>query len=366
MKKFVESFNYTFLERIDKYNMMIMCPNNHKVKMGFYNFRKGSRCKFCCWEKYSATKSTPYEKMKSFVESRGDILIYSNYKNSRSEIKVKSACGHEWNTKFGIYKGGAVCPCKRRRGFETVKEKSFGYLYPELASEWNYLKNKKITPFDVRLKSNKKFWFICQKCNYEYHICVNAKIKKGNKCDHCNSLLLKFPEIAKEWDYKKNEKTPADYAFSSNKRVWWICGVCNHNWATQIGARTRKYFTGCPQCASSWGEKRIYNYLKNKKINFDVEFYFPDLLSDLNEPLRYDFIIFTNNNRILIEYDGIQHFQYVKYFHKNRGGFLRLQKHDGMKTNYANKNFIPLLRIKYIDFDIIEDVLSKELSKYNL
>ena len=37
----------------------------------------------------------------------------------------------------------------------------------------------------------------------------------------CNSLAALFPEVAQEWDYSKNKAGPGDYTAQSHERVWW-------------------------------------------------------------------------------------------------------------------------------------------------
>ena len=68
-----------------------------------------------------------------------------------------------------------------------------------------------------------------------------------------NSLLIKYPKIAEEWDYEKNENLkPENVTYGSNKRVWWKCSQ-GHSWQTVIRYRT-KYNTKCPECSKKLGK----------------------------------------------------------------------------------------------------------------
>ena len=88
---------------------------------------------------------------------------------------------------------------------------------------------------------------------------------------------------------------------------------------------------------------------------------FFNLVSDLGNPLRFDFAIFDNNKLILlIEYDGEQHFKWLKGW-QTKEEFEKLQYHDQLKNTYCKNNNIPLLRIPYYDFDNIDDILCKYL-----
>lgn len=62
-----------------------------------------------------------------------------------------------------------------------------------------------------------------------------------------NDLQTKFPVLAEEWDYEKNEKLPSEYAFKSNVNVFWKCKKCGYGYKAKIS--NRAIGRGCPCCA---------------------------------------------------------------------------------------------------------------------
>jgi hypothetical protein len=63
-----------------------------------------------------------------------------------------------------------------------------------------------------------------------------------------SDLATLHPDLAAEWDYERNGKlTPETIGARTTKRVWWA-GRCGHNWQSAIANRT-KGGTGCPYCA---------------------------------------------------------------------------------------------------------------------
>ena len=73
--------------------------------------------------------------------------------------------------------------------------------------------------------------------------CSGRKISKGE-----NDLLTLRPDLAKEWDYDKNEKIkPDEVALHSNIKVWWRCSN-GHEWKTAIANRAAG--RGCPYCSN--------------------------------------------------------------------------------------------------------------------
>lgn len=66
--------------------------------------------------------------------------------------------------------------------------------------------------------------------------------------DRCLSAL--FPAVAAEWHPTKNQalgQTPDTLTPGSNRKVWWLCGTCGHEWETTPCVRTRGH--GCAACA---------------------------------------------------------------------------------------------------------------------
>ena len=70
-----------------------------------------------------------------------------------------------------------------------------------------------------------------------------------------NSVAMKYPELVADWHPTRNGNvTPDMLAQNSNRRVWWQCHVCGHEWCVSIGNRTANH-RGCPKCASSLRSK---------------------------------------------------------------------------------------------------------------
>lgn len=98
-------------------------------------------------------------------------------------------------------------------------------------------------------------------------------------------------------------------------------------------------------------EEKIIQILKKNKVPFVREKTFADLKLG---SFRYDF--YLPREKILIECDGIQHFQQVKHFHKTRQDFLKAQERDRRKNNYALAHQISLYRIPYWEIDNLENL----------
>ena len=64
-----------------------------------------------------------------------------------------------------------------------------------------------------------------------------------------NNLMIKFPEISKEWHPTKNgDLKPEGFNYGSNVIVWWLCKN-KHFYEAKIKDRTTKIeHTNCPEC----------------------------------------------------------------------------------------------------------------------
>ena len=58
------------------------------------------------------------------------------------------------------------------------------------------------------------------------------------KCINCRSLAHNNPELAKEWHPIKNGvHNPMVIGSGSQKKVWWKCSACNYEWEAYINLR---------------------------------------------------------------------------------------------------------------------------------
>jgi very-short-patch-repair endonuclease len=115
---------------------------------------------------------------------------------------------------------------------------------------------------------------------------------------------------------------------------------------------------GCPKCKNSLGESKIRKWLEKNKIKYSQGKTFKNCKNI--RLLRFDFC--CGAHRLLIEYDGVQHFNPVKQF-DGILGFEKTIKNDSIKNKWASENNYKLLRISYTQFNNIDKILSEEIKK---
>lgn len=285
-----------------------------------------------------------------------------NYSPSSGQVVIwECNKGHEWKSSIcNRTNGNRGCPyCA---GKKTNSENSLATTHPELSEEWNFKKNGDLSPDDTSKGSNRKVWWI-GKCGHEWDDFIYHRTK-GVGCPYCaskrvdikNNLFSTNPSLVKEWDHEKNDFSPFDVHPNSNKKAWWICSKCTHTWESMIANRNKG--VGCPVCSESKGERKIRHWLERNGIEFEAQKEFVGLVGIGGGMLSFDFYLPDKN--LLIEYQG-------EFHDGSKGDFTKInlnkQKiHDDQKKIFATNNKIKLLEVWYWDFNIIENILQKELN----
>ena len=293
----------------------------------------------------------------------------------------------EWQASIQSRNHGSGCPYLShqliRKGFNDLQT-----VNPELAKQWHPTKNGNLKPTEVTANSNKKVWWLLPyddpKTGKHFDFEWQARVYDRNKGYGCpylngqavwegfNDLATMNPDIAAQWHPTKNgDLKPTDITSGSKKKVWWLFPYDDpktgkhfeFEWKSKV--INRNSGCSCPYLTTYKGEEYIKQYLQKNSISFDGQQKFSDLLGTGDGQLSYDFsILDEKHGYILIEYNGIQHYEVVEYF----GGeekFKIQKEHDKRKRDYAKKHGYKLITVKYTydTYESVEEYLDKELKK---
>lgn len=179
---------------------------------------------------------------------------FTSYSNKKVWWRCKKY-NHSWSAQIeSRTKLKTGCPyCsnqKAMKGFNSLHDKA-----PDLCKEWNYEKNKEISPDFFTKGSGAKVWWKCFK-NHEWKAIIKSRVF-GNGCPYCsnkkvlagyNDLTTTHPDLCKEWNHEKNKIKPIEVSFGSDKKVFWTCKKHNHVWETAIKNRAC-HKNSCPFCS---------------------------------------------------------------------------------------------------------------------
>jgi very-short-patch-repair endonuclease len=108
---------------------------------------------------------------------------------------------------------------------------------------------------------------------------------------------------------------------------------------------------------SSLGEQRVADWLVKNGIRFKREKQFDDLINPhTTQKLWIDF--YLHSHKIVIEFDGRQHFKASKMFDQKGDTLERRQLRDKIKDDYCVQKGFTMIRIKYFELDKIPAILS--------
>ena len=214
-------------------------------------------------------------------------------------------------------------------------------LFPEVAKEWNYDRNKGLQPKDISARNSNKVWWIC-KLGHEWEATVASRTdgKHAHGCPYCsnrkllkgfNDLETKYPNIAKEWHPIKNgDLLPSDVIAGTPKKVWWKCPICGFEYYSQIASRTTMS-SNCPNC-----DKRNKSSFPEQAIFFYVNKVFPDSVNNYHDEWlgKQEIDIYIPSQSVGIEYDGI-------HWHNSKSSIAKGKR----KYNLCNRNNIKIIRI---------------------
>lgn len=271
--------------------------------------------------------------------------------------------GHSYETtpdkRVGRGQGCPYCSGKKvLTGFNDVAT-----VCPELLVDWNYEKNTQYTPSQLTRGSNKKVWWKCHLCGFEWQTKLNDRKSGERGCPQCadikrvksyratrllnenNRFAVQYKELLEEWDYEKNQDlNPEEYSSNSGLKVWWVCSTCGNHWIASIKNRAING-SGCPKCRkhvrTSFPEQAIYYYLQ--KYFEDVENSCRSVFSDYKKGrglLELD--IYIPSLKVGIEYDGVAWHKSDNQIEKGR-----------LKYSLCKERNIKLIRVS--EFDINSD-----------
>lgn len=134
-----------------------------------------------------------------------------------------------------------------------------------------------------------------------------------------------------------------------------------------IPQQAKKVYEPRQQKSDSKGEVECRKVLENlfrKPFSKDR----PDFLRNpvTGGDFNLELDCFNPQEKIAVEYNGVQHYKYIPYFHKNREAFMNQKYRDHMKREMCQKNGILLIEVPYtVKIPDIQNYLVTELKKHN-
>ena len=156
------------------------CSKGHEWDSVIGNRTNGKQnCPYCSGKRVSSDNCLANHNQLLVSEwhprKNGDTTPYNVTLYSHKKVWWKCAKGHEWESTVAHRSNGRGCPfcCVGPR--EVDFSNCLAFDKPVLAQEWNFDKNKRLTPLDVTSGSGKKVWWSCNKCGNGWRAAIFSR-----------------------------------------------------------------------------------------------------------------------------------------------------------------------------------------------
>lgn len=210
-------------------------------------------------------------------------------------------------------------------------------------------------------KSSTAILYKC-KCIHCGHIGykTSSELKKceRNRCENCRATHLVGQRFGKLVVIERAGVT--DY-----RHTIWKCQCdCGNITYGTYGHLVHGDKSSCG-CITSKGETKIAQLLKENNISAIQQYTFDTCrFEDSGQLAKFDF--YLPEYKILIEYDGAQHFEKEGHGFFTKEVLCKIKERDEYKTQWCQENNIPLIRIPYTEYEnlsieMIQSLIQKAL-----
>lgn len=270
-------------------------------------------------------------------------IVLSEYINNNDKVYIQCKLGHIfYSAPYSINSGrwcrkcSNQCPEQARNKFMVSVAMHNGIIL----GEYNGVHEK-----------------VLIKCELDHCFEMEPnQISRGSWCPRCqNHCPIQAKENFDLLIKSRNGLSLSDYVNNRTK----INIRCENNHLFALSYSNAVKGRWCHTCgkSESYGERKIRLFLSSLNIPFEQEVTFPWLPKK-----RYDFKFSYNGKIFIVEYDGIQHFEYVKFFHDTPEKFELKRQVDIIKTTKVLNQGYYIIRIAYSDINILEDVIEENIN----
>lgn len=271
------------------------------------------------------------------------------FQTPHQHIHAKNGCKH--------------CAIKKLQTFQTKTHDDFICQATEIHnSQYEYL--TRYVSAHIKIKMRHIL------CGHVFDQTPNAHLSHKRGCPKCgiekrtNALKKHHDDFIKQANkIHNNQFVYLDKYVSDSKKITMRHILCGHIFKQKASCHLQG--NGCPNCHTSKGEKMIKRWLEERNVVFLYQHKFAECFNPkTNRMLKFDF--YLPNHNTAIEFDGLQHYQPVRFFGKMSKeqadlAFSKQKELDHIKNEFCKKNNIELVRIgcirNKIDSEKIDQVL---------
>ncbi len=332
-----------------KTKMLFKCECGETFETNYDTFKRKNKrqCNACGIKNQIDKQSKTHEQFCNEVEKngKGEYKVLGKYTNNHTKVEMLHIkCGKSYEVEPRKFIAGRRCPnCNQ----------NFKYSTSEISEKVKNITNGEYELLSDYINYDTHITIKHIKCGHTWEVLpYNFFKNKATRCPKCcgreywnTDTFSKYVEEVTNKEYE----VLGEY-INARSKIKILHKKCNEVWDVVPDS----FLSGvrCPSCKNSHGEEIIKEYLIKNNIEFKQQFIIPECRH--YKPLRFDFKINVKGKNMLIEFDGIQHFQPVKMFGGEKQ-FLLNKKRDKIKNEFCKKHKINLLRISYKEEEKIEE-----------
>lgn len=311
----------------------IVCHRNHLFSPIASSINMGTWCCYC----NGNSRLQGEAKLRMIVAERGGIIL-TPYQNRYTPIWIQCDQGHiveKWPC--SITSGGWCskcsnkCPIQAEFRFRTTVANMNGTVIGQ------YLNNK--LPVTIQCQWGHPFDM------------TPGHISGGQWCPRCRGHCpIQAQERFRDVVQTRNGAVIGEYINTFTKVD--VCCEKGHRFGIKPNNATNGKW--CRPCGlgESKGERAVREFLTRTNIEFEPEKRFAWMGLK-----KYDFLFTYQGRQYLVEFDGIQHFKFIPFFHDTPDVFAARQQIDIDKTvNALNQGYF-FIRIAHTDLSSVDLIL---------
>ncbi len=295
--------------------------------------------------------SPEFQNLQTLAKKHGGLLLNDSYVAPKTKYTWQCAKGHVWKQSGKSVQLGLWCPkCSNKKQTPMIEQ------YQHIASL-----NGGLLISTTYLGSKKPHRWQCSQ-GHQWDA-IGFHVLAGSWCPTCVNSHLSPCDIEKLLSTKAASKKGRVLStnFTSIRGIYeWECAY-KHQW--RVSGNSILQGTWCPLCAQGLNERKVI-YVAEKLTGLVFEKLRPSWLLNTNGyPLELDG--YNEEYGIAIEYQGMQHYQFIKAWHKTVERFNQLKERDALKKKLCLAKNIAFIEIPYTTPpESFEDEILSQLNEY--
>ncbi|WP_215575299.1 zinc-ribbon domain-containing protein [Bacillus mycoides] len=297
--------------------------------------KSGRWCPKCGREECANKQKGTIEQMRNLAIQKNGKCLSDIYTNNRSKLLWECKKAHKWYATSDHIKSGSWCPqcgIERRANLRRSSIEDMHKVAKKFSGQ---------CLSDVYINSKTKLAWKCAK-GHVFRAQPN-NVSYGKWCPLCKNektalrSRIPFVKIIQIIEEKGGECLTLETDYVGGQSNLLIKCKEGHIWSSK--AVKIRHGGWCPVCSVGFNERKC-NFIFEELLG--IKF-----IKDREVLGGYELDGFNEEQKIAFEYHGVQHYEYIEFFHKEERQFKEQKQKDRMKRKMCKEKGIKLITVPY-------------------